>query len=88
MLLLVQVLPSGLAGLVAMVRNWTFTVFFCVAELWGDVSLGLLFWCVQGKRIGRQSSGGSGHATLVFCGAAQHCDHASCHGFSPHSTND
>jgi hypothetical protein len=27
-----------------MVRNWTFTLFFCMSELWGDVCLGLLFW--------------------------------------------
>ena len=39
-----QVLPSGLSGLVGMVRNWTFTAFFCMSELWGDVCLGLLFW--------------------------------------------
>ena len=36
--------PSGLSGLVGMVRNWTFTLFFCMSELWGDVCLGLLFW--------------------------------------------
>ncbi|MEW5316861.1 MAG: hypothetical protein WDW38_008205 [Sanguina aurantia] len=39
-----QVLPAGLDGLVGMLRNWTFTAFFCAAELWGDVCLGLLFW--------------------------------------------
>jgi AAA family ATP:ADP antiporter len=27
-----------------MLRNWTFTAFFCAAELWGDVCMGLLFW--------------------------------------------
>jgi hypothetical protein len=27
-----------------MVRNWTYTLFFCAAELWGDVCMGLLFW--------------------------------------------
>jgi len=36
--------PSGLSGGVGMVRNWTFTVFYCAAELFGDVCLGLLFW--------------------------------------------
>ncbi|KAI3428755.1 hypothetical protein D9Q98_007577 [Chlorella vulgaris] len=41
---LVQVLPSGLSGLVGMVRNWLFTLFYCVSELWGDVVLSLLFW--------------------------------------------
>ena len=37
-------LPAGLAGLVGMVRNWSFTLFYCSAELWGDVVLSLLFW--------------------------------------------
>jgi AAA family ATP:ADP antiporter len=27
-----------------MIQNWTFTIFFCMAELWGDVCLSLLFW--------------------------------------------
>jgi ATP/ADP translocase len=39
-----QVLPQGLAGAVGMWRNWTFTLFFCMSELWGDVCMGLLFW--------------------------------------------
>ncbi|KIZ04926.1 ADP,ATP carrier protein 1 [Monoraphidium neglectum] len=39
-----QVLPAGLGGAVGMVRNWTYTLFFCAAELWGDVCMGLLFW--------------------------------------------
>lgn len=39
-----QVVPQGLAGLVGMFRNWTFTMFFCMSELWGDVCLSLLFW--------------------------------------------
>lgn len=37
-------LPAGLAGFVGMVRNWSFTLFYCSAELWGDVVLSLLFW--------------------------------------------
>ena len=40
----VQVLPTGLAGMVGMVRNWLFTLFYCASELWGDVMLSLLFW--------------------------------------------
>eukprot|EP00873_Tetraselmis_striata_P008538 jgi/Tetstr1/428802/TSEL_018789.t1 len=39
-----QALPSGLEGLVCMVQNWTFTLFYIAAELWGDVGLSLLFW--------------------------------------------
>nr|BBG40173.1 hypothetical protein [Parachlorella kessleri] len=41
---LVQVLPTGLSGMVGMVRNWLFTLFYCASELWGDVMLSLLFW--------------------------------------------
>jgi len=41
---LMKVLPSGLEGLVCMVQNWTFTLFYIAAELWGDVGLSLLFW--------------------------------------------
>lgn len=37
-------LPAGLAGLVGMARNWTFTLFYCVSELWGDACMSLLFW--------------------------------------------
>ena len=39
-----QILPSGLAGGIGMIRNWTFTLFYCISELWGDVGLSLLFW--------------------------------------------
>eukprot|EP00798_Chlamydomonas_sp_ICE-L_P015733 gene15733-21855_t len=41
---LALLVPSGLSGLVGMCRNWTYTLFFCMSELWGDVCLGLLFW--------------------------------------------
>lgn len=37
-------LPAGLAGGVGMLRNWLFTLFYCMSELWGDVVLSLLFW--------------------------------------------
>lgn len=33
-----------MAGAVGMLRNWSFTLFYCAAELWGDVVLSLLFW--------------------------------------------
>jgi AAA family ATP:ADP antiporter len=41
---LLSTLPNGFAGFVGMVRNWMFTAFYCVSELWGDVLLSLLFW--------------------------------------------
>lgn len=41
---LTEILPRGLEGGIGMIRNWTFTLFYCISELWGDVGLSLLFW--------------------------------------------
>lgn len=41
---LLGVLPGGLAGLVESIRNWTYSVFYILAELWGSAVLSLLFW--------------------------------------------
>lgn len=37
-------LPEGLWGAVAMLRNWTFTTFYVMAELWGAIIMFVLFW--------------------------------------------
>ena len=37
-------LPIGFMGLVAIVRHWTFSLFYIMSELWGSVCLSLLFW--------------------------------------------
>ncbi|MBM3198100.1 MAG: NTP/NDP exchange transporter [Chlamydiae bacterium] len=37
-------LPEGCRGLISLVRNWTFTTFYVVSELWSTVVLGILFW--------------------------------------------
>lgn len=37
-------LPEGLSGLVAIFRNWTYSLFYIMAELWGSVGISLLFW--------------------------------------------
>jgi len=39
-----QVLPAGLRGFVAMFRYWTFTSFYVMSELWGNIIMFLLFW--------------------------------------------
>lgn len=39
-----SVLPQGLHGLVAIFRNWTYALFYVLAELWGSVMLSLIFW--------------------------------------------
>jgi AAA family ATP:ADP antiporter len=37
-------LPLAFKAPIALFRNWTFTAFYCFAELWGSVVLSLLFW--------------------------------------------
>lgn len=37
-------LPQGLSGLIAIYRNWTFALFYVLAELWGSVVLSMLYW--------------------------------------------
>ena len=39
-----SILPTGLAGLVACYRNWTFSLFYILSELWGSAVLSLMFW--------------------------------------------
>lgn len=39
-----SILPEGLMGLVAVFRNWTYSLFYILSELWGSVVLSLLFW--------------------------------------------
>lgn len=39
-----SILGDGFNGLIAIYRNWTFSVFYILAELWGSVVLSLLFW--------------------------------------------
>jgi ATP/ADP translocase len=36
--------PTGVHGLIKVVENWTFSLFFCFAELWGSVVIAVLFW--------------------------------------------
>jgi ATP:ADP antiporter, AAA family len=39
-----SVLPQGFKGLIALVRNWTFTSFYVISELWAVVVLSVLYW--------------------------------------------
>ena len=39
-----KTLPLGCKGLIAMFRNWTFTIFYVMAELWSSAILTVLFW--------------------------------------------
>ena len=37
-------LPAGFQGLVAIFRNWSFTLFYVMSELWGTTIMTVLFW--------------------------------------------
>ena len=37
-------LPAGFTGMIAILRNWTYSLFYIMSELWGSVCLSLLFW--------------------------------------------
>ncbi len=37
-------LPEGFLGPIALIRNWTFALYYSMCELWGSVGLSLLFW--------------------------------------------
>lgn len=39
-----SVLPQGFQGLIALVRNWTFTSFYVISELWSSIVLAVLYW--------------------------------------------
>ena len=39
-----QALFPSCLGFIAILRNWTFTLFYVMSELWGSVVLSLLFW--------------------------------------------
>ncbi len=39
-----SLLPIGLNGFVALIRNWSFTCFYAMSELWGAIVFSVLFW--------------------------------------------
>lgn len=39
-----SILPIGFHGLVTIVRNWSFTLFYVMSELWGTMIMTVLFW--------------------------------------------
>ncbi len=44
-----QWVPQGLIGLVKVVQYWTFSLFYCSAELWGSVVISVLFWSLANE---------------------------------------
>lgn len=39
-----EILPKGFQGFIALIRNWTFTTFYIISELWSVLVLFLLYW--------------------------------------------
>lgn len=37
-------LPKGFSGLIAMICNWSYTLFYIISEMWSVLVLGVLFW--------------------------------------------
>lgn len=39
-----EILPMGFRGFIAVFRNWTFTLFYVMSELWSTAIMTVLFW--------------------------------------------
>ena len=39
-----QICPQGFGGFIGMIRYWSFTLFYVMAELWGTTIMSVLFW--------------------------------------------
>ncbi|MBY0529558.1 MAG: NTP/NDP exchange transporter [Rhabdochlamydiaceae bacterium] len=39
-----SVLPQGFNGMIALIRNWTFTTFYVISELWSILAMAILYW--------------------------------------------
>ena len=41
---LASILPLGFSAPLSIIRNWSFALFYVMAEMWGSVVASLLFW--------------------------------------------
>lgn len=39
-----ELLPQGFSGLIAIFRNWTYTTFYIMSEMWSTMIMTVLFW--------------------------------------------
>jgi len=39
-----QILPQGFQGFISIFRNWSYTLFYVMSELWGTTIMSVLFW--------------------------------------------
>lgn len=82
------ILPLGFKGMIAMFRYWTFTLFYVMSELWGNIVLFVLLWGFanqvtklgEAKRfyalfgIGGNLSGiFAGQISVYFCNYSKNC---------------
>lgn len=53
-----EMLPQGFGGLIAIFRNWTFTTFYIMSEMWSTMIMTVLFWGfaneVTSVRVGKR----------------------------------
>lgn len=42
-------LPANFAAPLAIIRNWSFAIFYVMAEMWGSVVVSLLFWTLANQ---------------------------------------
>lgn len=83
-----EVLPLGFKGMIAILRYWTFTLFYVMSELWGNIVLFVLLWGFtnqitrlnEAKRfyglfgIGANISGiFAGQISVYFCNYSKNC---------------
>lgn len=78
-------LPQGFQGLISIFRNWTFTSFYVMSELWSSAILTVLFWgfvnavckVAEAKRFYGTLCAGANIATIFAGKAAQiFCNHS------------
>ena len=82
-----EALPKGCLGLIAVFRNWTFTLFYVMCELWGTMIMTVLFWGFANEVTSVKEAGRfyailgvganiatiiAGQAGIFFCGTFLH----------------
>jgi len=60
-------LPLGCRGLIALMRNWTYTLFYVMSELWSTAIMTVLFWGFANEIISVNEAKRF-HALLGICG--------------------
>jgi len=84
---LTTILPKGFMGMIAVFRNWTFTLFYVMSELWGTIIMSVLFWSFANEVTSVKEAGRfysilavganigtiiAGQAGIFFCGKFLH----------------